>query len=66
MNQPLLSLRVSTDLRRRLHAEADVTLEYSDQPADCAGARPAAGAAAARERRLRVLSRTLILELTRG
>ena len=36
VNQPLLSLRVSTDLRRRLHAEADLTLEYGDQPADCA------------------------------
>lgn len=35
VNQPLHSLRVSTDLRRRLHAEADVTLEYSDKPADC-------------------------------
>ncbi len=35
VSQPLHSLRVSTDLRRRLHAEADVTLEYSDKPADC-------------------------------
>lgn len=40
VTQPLLSLRVSTDLRRRLHAEADVTLDYSDQPADCAAHGP--------------------------
>jgi len=36
VTQPLLSLRVSTDLRRRLHAESDLTLEYGDHPADCA------------------------------
>ncbi|HEU5038187.1 MAG TPA: EAL domain-containing protein [Nocardioides sp.] len=36
VNQPLLSLRVSTDLRRRLHAESDLTLDYGDHPADCA------------------------------
>lgn len=43
VNQPLLSLRVSTDLRRRLHAEADVTLGYADQPADCAAHGPLPG-----------------------
>ena len=36
VTQPLLSLRVSTDLRRRLQAESDLTLEYGDHPADCA------------------------------
>jgi EAL domain-containing protein (putative c-di-GMP-specific phosphodiesterase class I) len=36
VTQPLLSLRVSTDLRRRLHAESDLALEYGDHPADCA------------------------------
>ena len=36
VTQPLLSLRVSTDLRRRLHAESDLTLDYGDHPADCA------------------------------
>jgi diguanylate cyclase (GGDEF)-like protein/PAS domain S-box-containing protein len=36
VTQPLLSLRVSTDLRRRLHAESELSLEYGDHPADCA------------------------------
>ena len=35
VTQPLLSLRVSTDLRRRLHAESDLVLDYADHPADC-------------------------------
>ena len=37
VTQPLLSLRVSTDLRRRLHTVGQLTLEYGDHPADCAG-----------------------------
>ena len=37
VNQPLLSLRVSTDLRRQLHAAGQLSLEYGDHPADCAG-----------------------------
>ncbi|WP_243059268.1 bifunctional diguanylate cyclase/phosphodiesterase [Nocardioides sp. SR21] len=37
VTQPLLSLRVSTDLRRQLHTVGQLTLEYGDHPADCAG-----------------------------
>lgn len=37
VTQPLLSLRVSTDLRRRLHTVGQLTLEYGDHPADCSG-----------------------------
>lgn len=36
VTQPLLSLRVSTDLRRQLHTVGQLTLEYGDHPADCA------------------------------
>lgn len=42
VTQPLLSLRVSTDLRRQLHTVGQLTLEYGDHPADCAGHGPRA------------------------
>ncbi len=35
VTRPLLSQQVSTDLRARLQASAQLTLEYGDHPADC-------------------------------